>query len=152
MQAGGTIQETVIDGSLCSAGIPGIRIVSILVGDNEDYYVLYSDDHDMQVAHYVYDADVATIPSVKLTIFGLETSDVIARAIGKYQIANPDVQIVYTTAEAEEGASTTADYIRALNTELLSGKGADLLVLDGLPVDSYIAVSYTHLGSGKRRI
>ena len=138
MQAGGTIQETVIDGSLCSAGIPGIRIVSILVGDNEDYYVLYSDDHDMQVAHYVYDADVATIPSVKLTIFGLETSDVIARAIGKYQIANPDVQIVYTTAEAEEGASTTADYIRALNTELLSGKGADLLVLDGLPVDSYI--------------
>ncbi|WP_343250982.1 ABC transporter substrate-binding protein [Diplocloster hominis] len=138
MQAGGTIQETVIDGSLCSAGIPGIRGVSFLVGDNEDYYVLYSDDHDMQVAHYVYDANVATVPSVKMTIFGLETSDVIARAVGKYQIANPDVQIVYTTAEAEEGASTTADYIRALNTELLSGKGADLLVLDGLPVDSYI--------------
>ncbi|QHQ63694.1 extracellular solute-binding protein [Anaerocolumna sedimenticola] len=31
-----------------------------------------------------------------------------------------------------------SDYIRALNTELLAGNGADVLVLDGLPVDSYI--------------
>ncbi|NCB62735.1 MAG: extracellular solute-binding protein, partial [Clostridia bacterium] len=30
------------------------------------------------------------------------------------------------------------DVIRALNTELLSGKAPDILLLDGLPVDSYI--------------
>ncbi|MCU6735640.1 ABC transporter substrate-binding protein [Diplocloster agilis] len=138
MQAGGTIQETVIDGSLCSVGIPGIAITNIVVGDNDDYYVLYKDDQSVQLAYYVYDANVATVPSVKLSIYGLEANDVIARAVGKYQINNPDVQVSYTTAETDEGASTTSDYIRALNTELLSGKGADILVLDGLPVDSYI--------------
>lgn len=36
------------------------------------------------------------------------------------------------------GSTTVSDTIRALNTELLGGNGADLLVLDGLPAESYI--------------
>lgn len=31
----------------------------------------------------------------------------------------------------------TEDVIRALNTELLNGKGADVLILDGLPMETY---------------
>jgi ABC-type glycerol-3-phosphate transport system substrate-binding protein len=34
--------------------------------------------------------------------------------------------------------STKEDYIRALNTELLAGDSYDILVLDGLPADSFI--------------
>ncbi|MBE5963049.1 MAG: carbohydrate ABC transporter substrate-binding protein [Lachnospiraceae bacterium] len=33
--------------------------------------------------------------------------------------------------------SNLADVIRALNTELLAGNGADILILDGLPIESY---------------
>lgn len=33
--------------------------------------------------------------------------------------------------------NVSEDTIRALNTELLGGKGADVLILDGLPVESY---------------
>jgi ABC-type glycerol-3-phosphate transport system substrate-binding protein len=43
--------------------------------------------------------------------------------------------------QEEYGSATAAvkeDYIRALNTELLAGSGYDILVLDGLPADSFI--------------
>ena len=35
-------------------------------------------------------------------------------------------------------SEVTSDDIRTLNTELLSGNGADVLLLDGLPTQSYI--------------
>lgn len=38
----------------------------------------------------------------------------------------------------ENGGSVTEEMIQGLNTELLSGKGADILILDGLPARSYI--------------
>lgn len=38
----------------------------------------------------------------------------------------------------EELGATAEDVIRTLNTELMAGKGPDLLLLDGLNVDSYI--------------
>lgn len=40
--------------------------------------------------------------------------------------------------QTSAGSTTVSDTIRALNTELLGGNGADLLVLDGLPAESYI--------------
>ena len=43
-----------------------------------------------------------------------------------------------TVALPEGTAVTRDDAIRTLNTELLSGNGPDVLVLDGLPVENYI--------------
>ena len=45
--------------------------------------------------------------------------------------------LLYTSSGKTAGEVSTDD-IRTLNTELLSGNGADVLLLDGLPVDSYI--------------
>ncbi|MGN6711839.1 hypothetical protein [Anaerocolumna jejuensis] len=39
---------------------------------------------------------------------------------------------------SDEDETPATDYIKKINTELLAGKCADILVLDGLPVDSYI--------------
>jgi hypothetical protein len=38
----------------------------------------------------------------------------------------------------ENSGATVDDVVRALNTKLIAGKGPDLLVLDGLPLESYI--------------
>ena len=45
---------------------------------------------------------------------------------------------VYKVAMGQDAAGTEQDYIKALNTELLAGTGPDVLVLDGLPIASYI--------------
>ena len=43
----------------------------------------------------------------------------------------------YRIAVEDEYGKVTEDVIRALNTELLNGKGADVLILDGLPMETY---------------
>lgn len=135
---GGTLVETVVDGSLNTIGIEGVVFNSFIVGKENDYYILFQDDGSTDLVHYVYRADVPTVPATQLTLYGLEKNKAVARAIGTFQKANPDVQITYYTADLGEGAATLSDSIRTLNVELLSGKGADLLLLDGLPVESYI--------------
>lgn len=137
LQSGGSIIETIIDGSLNSMGMPGIVMNSLLLGE-ADYYTLFTDDGELQLAHYVYDANMASVPGTELTLFGLNESKAVSRAVSKFQKDHPDVRVVFTTAEGAGGAVTDEDSIRALNTEILGGKGADILILDGLPVDSYI--------------
>lgn len=137
-QTQGTIMETIIDGSLNSMGIAGFMSIGLILGEQDDYYVLFKDDTDYQLSHYTYDPNVASVPQEELTVFALEESDIISRAIGRYQIEHPDVHVIFHTAQSAEGSISTADSIRTLNTELLNGKGADILILDGLPVESYI--------------
>ena len=38
----------------------------------------------------------------------------------------------------EESTATRSEIIRALNAKLFAGDGADILLLDGLPADSYV--------------
>ena len=59
-------------------------------------------------------------------------------AIGEFQQQNPSVRVNYRVAMEDDSSATTADVIKALNTELLAGKAPDLLLLDGLPIQSYI--------------
>ena len=37
-----------------------------------------------------------------------------------------------------DDAVTTSDAIRTLNTEVMGGNGPDILLMDGLPVNSYV--------------
>ena len=60
------------------------------------------------------------------------------QAASMFQLAHPDVRVELIDGQTEAGSTTVSDTIRALNTELLSGNGADVLVLDGLPADAYI--------------
>ena len=48
------------------------------------------------------------------------------------------MKVDYQAAVTDTTEVPTADTIRALNAELLNGSGADVLMLDGLPVESYM--------------
>ncbi len=137
-QDGGSIWETIIDGNLNSISSPTYAFLNLILGAQEDYYVIMRNNDTTSLLRYVYEKDVASTPTKELTIYSLVDSNTIRQAIVAYQKRNTDVRVTFRVANAEEGAATTADFIRNLNTELLAKKGADILVLDGLPVDSYI--------------
>ena len=138
-QPGNDINEIIMDGSMGSFGSPLYIPVSAVTGREDDFYVLYkhSKDWTYSLKHYVYDADLASVPETTLTVFGLSDNDTVREAIQHYQKENPDVWINFQTSGKSENEITTDD-IRTLNTELLSGNGADVLIMDGLPIDSYI--------------
>lgn len=136
---GSSIWETIIDGQLCSLSAPTYSIMTFFVDANHEFYVQVSDEKGIKsLFQYIYDDKVSSVPSKELTIYALEDSRTIRQAIVNYQKVNPDVYINFRVADATGGETAKADYIRALNTELLAKKGADILVLDGLPIDSYI--------------
>ena len=70
--------------------------------------------------------------------------------ISEFQDKYPNTEIIYETGEGSEGTVTVADRIRALNARILAGDGPDILVLDGLPTESYIEKS--SVGRFKGRI
>lgn len=135
-----TMWETIVEGSLTTLGMPFAYASQFLIweGEKDEYYILLENGGKMELKHYVFDENVASVPEKQLTIYSLNDSTSLRQAISSFHHANPDVKINLIIAEGEEAGTTLSDNIRALNTELLSGNGADLLILDGLPIDSYI--------------
>ncbi len=137
----GSLWETMVDGNLNSMGMPSQDFISIFVvaGEPEEYFAIYQDsDRGYQLKHYVFDQSVSSVPEKDITVYSLEENPTIRQAISIFQSKNTDIRVNYVVAMDDEIQGNVSDYIRALNTELLSGNGADILVLDGLPISSFI--------------
>lgn len=134
----GTLWERLVEGDLTSLSMPD-RTLTALCGDGGDGFwgVLQGEDA-CTLVRYVYSSDIPTNPDTELTIFGLTDNATVRQTIGEFQRRNPTVRVNFRVAQSDGSSATTEDLIRALNTELLSGKAPDLLLLDGLPVESYI--------------
>lgn len=137
LSEGGSLWETVVDGTLTSMASPNI-----------DWYMAYQDAggsfffigwrEGYHMYQYTYHPEMPAIPSVELTIYSLHKSKTITEAALKFQSMYADVRVSYHAVMMEETSGLEADYIQALNTELLAKKASDIIVLDGLDIDSYI--------------
>lgn len=135
----GSIVETLMDGSYGLMGSTAASALQFLPGTQEDFYGLYRtySDHSFLLKHYSYDEELPASTSASLSIYGLVESDTVNQAVFEFQQQHPEVQVQYNFA-AGSFESPSQDAIRSLNAELLNGGGADVLLLDGLPLDSYI--------------
>ena len=139
---GGSVSEDIIEKEGTAFGIPKTSVMDFLDNGKKEYTILFStsqvNGYTYQMYSYAYDKNASIEPTGSLSIYGLTESDAVRQAIVKYQQKHPDVRVDYKTGNSGEGTGTKADNIRALNTELMGGSGADVLMLDGLPADSYI--------------
>lgn len=148
----GSLWETLIDGSQSSLGMPSYTPSDFVVSPEEEYYLVLSnmDKTDITIKHIFYDADASSVPTIELSIFAIDDNPSIRQAIPIFQESHPDVRINFRVTNINneqkftygiknpEQTVTLKDQINALNTELLADRGADILVLDGLPIESYI--------------
>lgn len=134
----GTLWEQLIDGSLNSMGRQDMYLMKFFQGTDNDFYGIYSTSNSrMKLIHYYYDETVDTVPPETLTVYSLKDSYTVRQAAAILQKNNPQIKVDYRIAVEDEYGKVTEDVIRALNTELLNGKGADVLILDGLPMETY---------------
>lgn len=136
----GTMWETVVDGSLNSMSMPSVNVKRLLIGSNNDFYLWYTESEEQKLVHYTYDSGMPAVPSKTLTVYGLNLSEnqTVRQAASLFQMEYPDVRVELIDGNGESGSTLKSDTIRSLNAELLNGNGADVLVLDGLPAESYI--------------
>lgn len=127
--------EQLIDGNLSRLGSPQYGLKSMVMLDKEEFLAVFSSG---RIVRFTFDPNVPAMPDEKLKVYSLEDNYSIRTAIAIYQIANPDVFVEYEIGMGEDNGVTREDALKKLNTQIMAGEGPDLLMLDGLPVDSYI--------------
>lgn len=132
---GGSAMEQLIDGKLCSLGNPAYHIQSMIALENNEFLALFEGS---KMIHYVYDPDIPTKPSEKLVVYGLEDNETVRQAINLYQTQNPEVYIEFECGMSGENSVTREDALKGLNTKIMAGEGPDILLLDNMPMSSYI--------------
>lgn len=132
----GTLWERIMDGSTCNLGLPSFFPANMTVrgGSPDTIYLCDSDS----VLRYWYDETAPAATSEQINIFSLHENETVQQAVVAFNRAQSEVLAVYTVAMGQDAAGTEQDYMKALNTELLAGNGPDVLILDGLPIASYI--------------
>ena len=145
---GGTTAELALDGSRYALSDPGVFVQSAAVGPDETLYFQLSDGNmasgNSQLLRYRWDAQLAAPSGGEVTVFGLYRSDTVEAAVNAWQKATGGTA-AYTWAleeGSEDGLSTVSgsreDALTQLNTQLLAGAGPDVLILDDMPVDSFV--------------
>ena len=92
---------------------------------------------DGVLRQYVYDPGGAVTPAQTLKIWSLHDSQSVRNAVTLWNSTHSDCACEFTVA-SENSALTEEELIAQLNTELVNGEGPDVLLLDGLPLDSLI--------------
>lgn len=135
----GTIWECVADGNRYKFGLPSNKIYDAAITTDGTIYSCLSDvqSGNRTIYKYVFDETIDVSADKKLTVYSMWYSPTIREGVVKFNELHPEATIDYTVAYDGSG-TPIADRIRSLNTELMSGNGADILILNGLPANSYI--------------
>ncbi len=126
--------EQLIDGELCSFGNPAYEIQSMAALENNEFLALFGGG---RMIHYVYNPDIPTIPGKKLVVYGLEDNETIRQAVSLYQTVHPEVHIRFECGMNGDSV-TREDALKSLNTKIMAGEGPDILLLDHMPLSSYV--------------
>lgn len=132
---GGNVMEQVVDGTLNSLSDPSCGLADGLLLEDDVFLIVRSSG---EVMRYVYDPDTPAIPEIRLKAYSLRENGQLKTVISSYQAEHPEVYIQYETGMDENLAVTREDALKKLNTEIAAGKGPDILILDDMPIDSYV--------------
>lgn len=123
-----------------SLSMPSVLILDFFQNTDDSFLFLCTDpEHrDYFFLHFEFNDDVPATPSKEITVYSLQNSQGLQQAISMFQIENPDVRVTLELGQDPESGFTPQDAVRNLNTEILAGKGPDVFLLDGMPIESYI--------------
>lgn len=135
---GGSVIEQLADGKLNSLSKPSLALTGMQAAADGTMIVMAIDDSMPKLLRYRYDENVPSVPGTQLNVYALEENPELQQAISMFQTENPGYYVNLEIGLTGENAVTASDALRTLNTEIMAGNGPDILILDGMPVESYI--------------
>lgn len=134
--------EQLIDGELNSLGSFSVDVGSLLMLDERNLLAAKSDGNEEAgsragILKFAYSEDTPAKPDKELKVYSLYEDNSIRQAVGSFQKEHADVYVHYEAALSGENGMTVSDALKTLTTEIMAGKGPDVLVLDGMPVETY---------------
>ena len=132
---GGSVMEKLLDGGMSNLGDPTKQVVSVLKNEDGSFLMAYEDG---EIDLYTFDKDAPSVPTQQITVYSLEQNMLVSKAVSMFRKSHPDVYVKQEIGLSGDYGVTEEDAVRNLNTRLLAGEGPDILLLDKMPVDSYI--------------
>ena len=130
---GGSTVEQVIDGALSTFG-DGEAIYFGREQEGGEFLVQFSGT----LVRCHFDESIPAMPDKEIRIYSLEENRSVRAAVTSFKKEHTDMYVRYEVGLDGEGGMTGEDAVKKLNTRILSGDGPDVIILDGLPMDSYI--------------
>lgn len=137
---GGSLWEKIIEGELTSLAIPSMYSGGVIEAKPGEFYISFADsESNNSIFKYEYDESISTLPGTELTVYTLRENNTLRQAAGEFQRKNPDTRVNIIVGIDSALSVTKEDAVKALNTEIIAGKGPDLILLDGMDIESYIS-------------
>lgn len=90
------------------------------------------------LVRYHYDDSIPAMPDKEIRIYSLEENSSVRSAVTSFKKEHTDMYVRYEVGTDGGDGVTKEDAVKKLNTRILAGEGPDVIILDGLPLDSYI--------------
>ena len=139
---GGNVVEQIIDGSLNSIGSPNTGFSSITKGEDGSFYIgsnnFSSGNSQGNLFRYVYSKDTPSVPDTELKVYALKDNSLIRQATAIFQKKHPDIYLNVEVGMTGDDAVISTDALKNLNTEIMADKSPDILIMDGIPADTYM--------------
>lgn len=140
--AGDTNWRKILDGADTSFSLVSSWCRGMAAPEGGVYYAAFqNDDGSFDIMEYAYDPDAVVEVTQELTLYTVSESFLLQQAAAMYHREHPEVMIHIESALSKvESYRAEVDYnqiYQNLNTEMLAGNAADILILDNLKADSY---------------
>ena len=106
----------------------------VLCGDR---YITIDSGHNVSV-YAVNDGTVKVVEKQEITLWSLRYATFVEQAVDIFNSMSNNINVKYEYGVSDDNGVTIKDAVNALNTELLAGKGPDVILTDGLNINSYI--------------
>lgn len=140
---GGSVMEQLVDGKMNSLGAPAFYPIALAMLDEQNFLVAANDTNSdsptgIALLKYTYSPDTPAMPEKELKVYSLYDNREMRQSITRFQKEHTDIYVNYQAALTEENGVNISDALKTLTTEIMAGKGPDLLILDGMPVEAYM--------------
>ena len=102
-----------------------------------DRYITIDSEHNVSV-YAVNDGTVTAVEKQEITLWSLRYAPFVEQAVDTFNNISNSITVKYEYGVSDDNGVTIKDAVNALNTELLAGKGPDVILTDGLNINSYI--------------
>ena len=102
-----------------------------------DMYITIDSEYNVSV-YAVNDGTVKVVEKQEITLWSLRYAPFVEQAVDTFNNISNSITVKYEYGVSDDNGVTIKDAVNALNTELLAGKGPDVILTDGLNINSYI--------------
>ncbi len=134
---GGSISEKILDSTGFTISMSSYYCNGLCQTRNGDFIVtLFSDSFQTKLLRYHWDESLPAASGDALTIWSFQDNATVRSAIVEFRKKHPESDINYIIATADSALSLD-NILQALNAEMLTGGGPDVLILDNIDYQSY---------------